>query len=86
MKRVFQNSGWACLISCPAAAPIGRMRKIPPRRKFISSLEGEITVQSKDGEIVLRKGDSLFIGPNEGRSMKNKTNQAATILVVITYA
>jgi quercetin dioxygenase-like cupin family protein len=57
-----------------------------PQEKVYFVLEGEITVQSKDGEIVLRKGDSLFIGPNEGRSMKNKTNQVATILVIITYA
>jgi quercetin dioxygenase-like cupin family protein len=57
-----------------------------PQEKVYFVLEGEITVQAKDGEIVLRKGDSLFIGPNEGRSMKNKTNQVATILVVISCA
>jgi glyoxylate utilization-related uncharacterized protein len=56
-----------------------------PTEKVYVVLDGEITVKSKNDEFVLKKGDSLFIGPNEGRSMLNKTNQVATILVVITY-
>ncbi len=48
-------------------------------------LDGEVTVTSKYGEILLKKGDSLFIGPNEGRSMHNISNTVATVLVVISY-
>jgi glyoxylate utilization-related uncharacterized protein len=59
--------------------------KDSPTEKVYHVLEGEITVKSKDTEAVLKKGDTLFIGPNEGRSMLNKTNQPATILVVINY-
>jgi glyoxylate utilization-related uncharacterized protein len=56
-----------------------------PQEKVYFVLEGELTVKSKDTEYVLKKGDSLFIGPNEGRSILNKTNQVATILVTISY-
>ncbi|NLP38043.1 MAG: cupin domain-containing protein [Firmicutes bacterium] len=57
-----------------------------PTEKIYFVLEGEITVTSKDGEkIVLRKWDSLYIGPNEGRSILNETNLPATMLVVINY-
>lgn len=53
--------------------------------KIYYVIDGEMVVTSKDGEIVLKKDDSLFIGPNEGRSMINKTNKVATVLVVISY-
>ncbi|UWG99115.1 cupin domain-containing protein [Dehalobacter sp. DCM] len=56
-----------------------------PTEKIYYVLDGEIVVTSKHEEFVLRKGDSLFIGPNEGRSMINKTNQVAAVLVVISY-
>ena len=38
----------------------------------------------KEIEEILRKNDSIFIAPNEGREMINETNQVATVLVVIT--
>lgn len=56
-----------------------------PTEKIYFVLDGEIVVTSKEGDFVLQKGDSIFIGPNEGRSMLNKTNQVATVLVVISY-
>ncbi|WP_283409052.1 cupin domain-containing protein [Anoxynatronum buryatiense] len=55
-----------------------------PTEKIYFVLEGEVVVTSKDGDILLQKGDSLFIGPNEGRSMLNRSNQVATVLVVIS--
>jgi quercetin dioxygenase-like cupin family protein len=48
-------------------------------------LDGEITVKSKTEEFVLRKWDSIFIGPNEPREVINKTNMPASMLVVINY-
>ena len=56
-----------------------------PTEKVYFVLDGEITVKSKTEEFVLKKGDSIFIGPNEGRSMINNTNGVATVLVVISY-
>jgi len=46
---------------------------------------GEMTVTSKDEAFNLKPGDSLFIGPNEGRSMLNEGPDPCELLVVITY-
>ncbi|PKM85536.1 MAG: cupin [Firmicutes bacterium HGW-Firmicutes-11] len=56
-----------------------------PTEKIYFVLEGEITVKSKTETFVLKKGDSIFIGPNEGREMLNETNMPATVLVAISY-
>jgi glyoxylate utilization-related uncharacterized protein len=56
-----------------------------PLEKVYFVLEGEITVKSKTEEHVLRKWDSLFLGPNEGREVINNTNKPASMLVVINY-
>jgi glyoxylate utilization-related uncharacterized protein len=56
-----------------------------PLEKVYFVLEGEITVKNRDEEIVLRKHDSLFIGPNEGREIINHTHMPASMLVVINY-
>ncbi|MBS4024601.1 MAG: cupin domain-containing protein [Clostridia bacterium] len=56
-----------------------------PCDKVYFVLEGEITVKSKTEEIVLKKWDSLFIGPNEGREIINNTNKPASMLVVYNY-
>jgi glyoxylate utilization-related uncharacterized protein len=56
-----------------------------PLEKIYFVLEGEITVKSKTEEYILRKWDSLFIGPNEGRKLINNTNKPASMLVVINY-
>lgn len=55
-----------------------------PTEKIYFVLEGEITVKSKTETIVLRKNDSIFIAPNEGREMINETNEIAQVLVVIS--
>jgi len=56
-----------------------------PLEKIYFVMEGEITVKSKTEEYTLKKYDSLFIGPNEGREIINKTNFPATMLVIINY-
>jgi glyoxylate utilization-related uncharacterized protein len=56
-----------------------------PLEKIYFVLEGEVTVKTKTDEYVLRKYDSLFIGPNEGRELINKTNLPASMLVVVNY-
>jgi glyoxylate utilization-related uncharacterized protein len=56
-----------------------------PLEKVYFVLKGEITVKSKTDTFVLQKGDSLFLGPNEGREVKNNTNLPASMLVVINY-
>lgn len=56
-----------------------------PLEKVYFVLEGELTVKSKTEEFVLRKGDSLFLGPNEGRELLNAANMPASMLVVVNY-
>ncbi len=56
-----------------------------PTEKVYFVIEGEIVVKSKTETFVLKKGDSLFIGPNEGREMINESNDVATCLVAISY-
>lgn len=57
-----------------------------PTEKVYFVLEGEVVVYTKDKEkIVLKKNDSLFIGPNEGRSVMNETNMPASMLVIVNY-
>jgi mannose-6-phosphate isomerase-like protein (cupin superfamily) len=46
-------------------------------------LEGHLTVTSDTEEFVLGPRDSLYIGPNEGRSIANNTSQPASMLVVV---
>ncbi len=53
--------------------------------KIYFVLEGEVTVKGDQGEIVLGRWDSIYIGPGEGRSIENKTNKPASMLVVINY-
>jgi mannose-6-phosphate isomerase-like protein (cupin superfamily) len=44
-----------------------------------------MTVRSKTESFVLKEGDSLYIGPNEGREMKNEGREVCEALVIITY-
>jgi glyoxylate utilization-related uncharacterized protein len=56
-----------------------------PAEKYYFVLDGEITVKTQKEEITLGKWDSAYIGPNEGRSILNKTNKPVSMLVVINY-
>lgn len=56
-----------------------------PLEKVYHVLEGEITVKSKTETFVLQKGDTLYLGPNEGREVINTSNMPASMLVVINY-
>jgi mannose-6-phosphate isomerase-like protein (cupin superfamily) len=56
-----------------------------PNEKVYFVLDGEITVKNKEEEVTLKPMDSIYLGPNEGRSILNKTNKPVTMLVVINY-
>ncbi len=56
-----------------------------PSEKVYVVLDGEITVKSKTEELTLGPMDSLYLAPNEGREIINKTNKPATMLVVVNY-
>jgi glyoxylate utilization-related uncharacterized protein len=48
-------------------------------------IEGEVTVKSQTEEFVLGPLDTLYIAPHEGRSILNRTNKPASMLVIATY-
>ena len=56
-----------------------------PLEKVYFVLEGEITVKSKTETFVLKRGESVFLGPNEGRELINATNMPASMLVIVNY-
>jgi mannose-6-phosphate isomerase-like protein (cupin superfamily) len=56
-----------------------------PLDKVYIVLEGELTMAFEDQEVKLGPMDSIFIGPNENREVRNDTNSVATMLVVMPY-
>jgi mannose-6-phosphate isomerase-like protein (cupin superfamily) len=56
-----------------------------PCEKVYLVLEGELTVRNKTEEVTLGPMDTLYLGPNEGREVINKTNKTVTMVVVINY-
>jgi len=54
-----------------------------PNEKVYIVLEGELTVRNKTETVTLGPMDSLYLGPNEGREIINRTNRPVTMLVVI---
>ncbi len=56
-----------------------------PNEKVYIVLDGELTVKNKKEEVTLGPMDSLYLVPNEGREVLNKTNKLVTMLVVINY-
>jgi len=48
--------------------------------------EGEISVITDEGEVVLKKMDSCWLAPGEKRQILNRTNLPASILVILPYA
>jgi mannose-6-phosphate isomerase-like protein (cupin superfamily) len=56
-----------------------------PNEKFYFVLEGHITVKTKEGEVTVGPNEGLYLAPNEGREIINKTNMPVSMLVVINY-
>ena len=58
-----------------------------PTEKVYFCVSGEVAVYDKDqkNRYLLKANDSIFIGPNEGRSIVNESNLPATTIVVINY-
>jgi glyoxylate utilization-related uncharacterized protein len=48
-------------------------------------IEGEVTVKSRTEEFTLKPLETLYIAPREGRSILNKTNKPASMLVIASY-
>jgi mannose-6-phosphate isomerase-like protein (cupin superfamily) len=63
----------------------GCERDATPLEKVYVVVEGEVTVVTDDGEQTLRRFDSCRLAPNEARSIENRTNLPASMIVVMPY-
>lgn len=63
----------------------GCERDATPLEKVYVVTEGEVTVATDDGEATLGVYDSCHLAPNESRSIENRTNRPASMLVVMPY-
>jgi glyoxylate utilization-related uncharacterized protein len=63
----------------------GAQRDATPLEKVYVVVEGEVTVTTDDGDVTLRRYDSCHLAANEGRSIENRTNLPALMLVVMPY-
>jgi quercetin dioxygenase-like cupin family protein len=56
-----------------------------PLEKVYVVVDGEVTVTTDAGDTTLGRYDSCRLAPNEARSILNKTNLPALMLVVMPY-
>ena len=56
-----------------------------PLEKVYVVVEGEVTVSTDQGDVTLGKYDSCRLAPGEARSIVNKTNLPALMLVAMPY-
>ena len=63
----------------------GTTHTATPIEKCYVCVGGEITIKTDSDEVTLGHLDSIYLEPNEGRSIINNTNQIATILVTMPY-
>lgn len=56
-----------------------------PLERVYVVLAGEVTVTTSSGETVLKPMDSCHLASGETRSILNRTNQPASMLVVMPY-
>ena len=56
-----------------------------PIEKVYVVLEGEVTIRADGQEVVLKPMDSVTIGPNVVREVKNMSNSMAKMLVILPY-
>ena len=60
----------------------GAEKGASPSEKVYVVLEGEVTIVTKDGEMVLGPLDSCLLAANEERSVANRSNNIARMLVI----
>jgi quercetin dioxygenase-like cupin family protein len=63
----------------------GAERDATPLEKVYVVVDGEITVITDDGEQTLRRLDSCHLAPGEARAVENRTNEPASMIVVMAY-
>jgi quercetin dioxygenase-like cupin family protein len=54
-----------------------------PPEKVYFVLDGELTIIVDGKETIAKRGDSVYIGPNEKREIINRSNEVCTIAVAV---
>ncbi len=57
-----------------------------PIEKIYFVVEGELIVETPNGEALLKTFDSCRIAPNEARAVKNKSNRPVIVLLAMPLA
>jgi len=57
-----------------------------PIEKIYFVVEGELTVETRDGENILKSFDSCRVTPHEARALKNKTNKPVIVVLAMPLA
>jgi quercetin dioxygenase-like cupin family protein len=63
----------------------GAERDATPLEKVYVVLDGEVTVITDEGEETLARLDSCHLAPGETRAIENRTNEPASMIVVMPY-
>ena len=63
----------------------GTTHTATPLEKVYVGIEGNLTIVTDDEETTLGHLDSIYLERNEGRSIINRTNKIAPILVIMPY-
>lgn len=63
----------------------GADRDATPLEKVYVVVDGEVVVVTDDGEATLSALDSCHLSAGEARSVENRTNRPASMLVVMPY-
>lgn len=63
----------------------GCERDATPLEKVYVVVEGEVTVVTAEGAVTLGSYDSCHLAANEERSIENRTNRPASMIVVMPY-
>lgn len=64
----------------------GADHEATPLEKVYVVIRGEVTVITDAGEVTLGPLDSCHLAANEARSVVNRTNEPASMIVVMPYA
>lgn len=81
-------------LGCKAPFWVGLSYYLPGARAHMSAsaiervyvlLDGQLTLEVEGTTTVLQPLDSVYIGPNERREVRNETKRVATLLVIMPY-
>lgn len=80
-KKPGSDENLACSVSCYLPGGGAEFGTQPVEVMFYV-LEGEMTIETDNGDITLPAGDMIHISKGENKGVKNNTNRPASMLVI----